>query len=115
MEHEEKIVLEEEEETSSETLMDEINKLKQRIQELEAKKNKRKESEPVECEHCHHMFKNKYILKTHIKNIHGENRQRFECEHCHKTFASKYYLAKHINDKHTINITNSESSDDNSD
>lgn len=95
--------MEETKEPSTNTELDliaEIDKLKQRIQELEAKQAKHVE-QPAECELCHRVFKNKYILKTHMFNVHNENRQRFTCEHCHKTFASKYYLAKHIKDKHT--------------
>ena len=102
--------MEHQEEESTNTELDliaEIDKLKQRIQELEAKQAKRIEP-TAECEICHRVFKNKYILKTHMFNVHNENRQRFTCPHCSKTFASKYYLAKHIKDKHTTVTTEEE-------
>lgn len=79
----------------------ELNQLRQRVADLESHRRKRQELETAECPHCHKIFKNKYILKTHIENMHNENRQRHQCPHCTKTFASKYYLAKHIHDKHS--------------
>jgi transposase-like protein len=83
-------------------LLKEIETLKARIAELEAKQTKKhKELPTVECEICHHTFKNKYILKAHMKNMHDETRERFNCPHCDKTFANKYYLKKHIKDKHS--------------
>jgi len=84
-------------------LLKEIAELKARIAELESKQQHQKphkELPEVECEICHKMFKNKYILKTHMKNMHDETRTRFDCPHCDKTFANKYYLKKHIAAKH---------------
>ena len=82
-------------------LLKEIAELKARIAELETKQQKpHKELPEVECEICHKMFKNKYILKTHMKNMHDDTRERFTCPHCDKSFANKYYLKKHITTKH---------------
>ena len=78
----------------------ELNQLRQRVADLESHRRHRTELEPAECPHCQKIFKNKYILKTHIENMHNDNRQRHQCPHCTKSFASKYYLAKHIADKH---------------
>ena len=87
----------------TETLLHELNELRQRIAELEsqcAHKSHAVYNLPVECEICHKTFKNKYILKTHMENMHNDSRERYSCPHCDKTFASKYYLKKHIKDKH---------------
>ena len=86
----------------------ELNQLRQRVADLESRRRHRTELETAECPHCHKIFKNKYILKTHIENMHNDNRQRHQCPHCNKSFASKYYLAKHINDKHPDPISEPE-------
>ena len=84
-----------------ETLLHELNELRQRIAELESQhKSHATYNQPVECDICHKTFKNKYILKTHIENMHNDSRERYNCPHCDKSFASKYYLKKHIHDKH---------------
>ena len=56
-----------------------------------------------ECEICHKHYKNKYVLKTHMKT-HSETKEekiKVECPECHKRFCSKYYLARHISEKHS--------------
>ena len=61
------------------------------------------------------MYKNKYILHTHINNVHNKERELFECSHCGKQLKSKYYLQKHINLKHstpTTTTTNNETVDE---
>ena len=93
-----------------------INDLTRRVAELESKMDTKahkqhKELDKVECEICHKTFKNKYILKTHMQNIHSETRERYECPHCNKEFASKYYLKKHISSKHPDEGDSSEHSE----
>lgn len=77
----------------------EMEELKQQVSDLKCNQKTRppkQELHPVECELCHHVFKNKYILKTHMNNIHNDKRKRFECPECHKLLASKYYLITHM-------------------
>ena len=84
-----------------------INELENKLGDYELKKTKSKPSkneEPVECEICHKMLKNKYILKTHMRNKHDNNRERFECPYCLKKIASKYYLTTHIEHIHSDEI-----------
>ena len=86
--------------------VNEIEVLKAKITELENKINgkansckqhkPKREYEPCECEICHKTLKNKFILKTHMKNMHAENRQTFKCPYCDKELKSKYYLQRHV-------------------
>ena len=70
------------------------------IGNVDESKKKNDMAQPVECNICHKLFKNGYILKTHLKNIHCEKREIFECPHCGKPLKSKYYLQYHISHKH---------------
>lgn len=100
--------------TETETVneINEIEQLKAKISELEKKINKpKREYEPCECEICHNMFKNKYILKTHMNNIHNKERQTYNCPYCRKLLKSKYYLQKHISIIHADEIKINEQND----
>lgn len=88
--------------TDFKTLNNKIAELETKVAELEEKK-KNDMNQHVECELCHKIFKNRYILRTHVKNIHCEKRESFECPHCHKHLKSKYYLKSHILLKHSSN------------
>ena len=56
------------------------------------------EDKPV-CPICGKTFANKYVLRTHIKNIH-EDKTKIECPVCNKKLSSKYYLNTHLKKKH---------------
>lgn len=55
----------------------------------------RKPTEKQECPICGQMFMD---VKTHIRNIHGE--QRFQCTGCPKRFATKGNLTSHYKESH---------------
>ena len=86
--------------TELEQLTNKINELESKITELE---NKNHINEKVVCDICNKKFKNKYILRTHMQNIHCENRQSYTCEICGKQLKSKYYLQYHISHLHNNN------------
>ena len=67
-----------------------------------------------ECEICHRHYKNKYVLKTHMK-IHNRSDTdakppKIDCPICHKKFCTKYYVARHIKDVHSNTASASEPS-----
>ena len=83
------------------TEINEIEQLKAKVAELEAKLNKpKRQYDTCECPECHKILKNKFILKTHINNVHNNQRKKFPCPHCGKELKSKYYLQNHINAIH---------------
>lgn len=84
-----------------EELTNKINELENKIHELESKKKTKSVDEPAECGVCHMILKNKYILKTHMKNRHDDNREKFKCSICGKELKSKYYLSTHLKNKHS--------------
>lgn len=85
--------------TDIEILNNKINELESKVAELEKKKISAM-NQSAECEICHKIFKNKYILNTHMKNIHCERRETFECPYCKKPLKSKYFLQYHIQHQH---------------
>ena len=61
--------------TENNEIIEEINRLRNRITELESHQHHHNISnEPAECEICHKVFRNKYILKTHKETMHNEER-----------------------------------------
>ena len=81
-----------------------LNEINTKVDDItEATKTKRRKPSPspVECEICHQVFKNKYTLKTHMKNRHTPNRETYECPHCGKKLLNKYYLSTHIKRIHS--------------
>ena len=55
---------------------------------------------PCKCSVCEKEFKNKYILKTHMKLHQDKEERKIQCPVCHKYYSSKYYLSKHMKTKH---------------
>ena len=55
---------------------------------------------PCKCSVCEKEFKNKYILKTHMKLHQDKEERKIQCPICHKYYSSKYYLSKHMKNKH---------------
>ena len=55
---------------------------------------------PCKCSVCEKEFKNKYILKTHMKLHQDKEERKIQCPVCHKYYSSKYYLSKHMKNKH---------------
>lgn len=93
--------------TKLEELENELTELKQQHPKRKLTKN---ELTPVACEICGFTCVNKYVLKTHMHNMHDKEREYVECPHCHKKLSNKYYLKKHINRLHnTDNTDNKES------
>ncbi|OMJ75095.1 hypothetical protein SteCoe_25832 [Stentor coeruleus] len=57
----------------------------------------------LECNECHKLFKNKYSLKAHLKQVH-EKMIKLPCEKCGKILFSKYTLKNHQRKNHPPQI-----------
>jgi uncharacterized Zn-finger protein len=53
----------------------------------------------IKCCECLRLFKNKYSLKTHVKQVHHKA-TREPCVRCGKVLYNKYMLKKHIKKCH---------------
>lgn len=51
------------------------------------------------CLLCSKLYKNKYALNFHVKQVH-EKQTRVKCEECGKVVYNKYILKKHLENKH---------------
>lgn len=58
-----------------------------------------KSSKTTACNVCSKLFKNKYALHFHVKQVH-EQRTRVFCTVCDKQLYNKYILKKHMRDQH---------------
>ena len=81
------------------------NEIKLLKEERKPKKEKVKvENPPVltpcKCSICEKEYKNKYILKTHMKLHQDKEERKVQCPVCHRYYTSKYYLNKHMKNKH---------------
>lgn len=63
------------------------------------------------CRECNKNFSNKYILATHLRNIHGPTRERNFCCNfessgvkCTKRFMTKHHLAKVCCDIYALSL-----------
>ena len=101
------------------------NEIKLLKEERKPKKEKVKvENPPVltpcKCSICEKEYKNKYILKTHMKLHQDKEERKIQCPVCHKYYSSKYYLSKHMKNKHekqseeseTLNVDANDQLDD---
>ena len=52
------------------------------------------------CHICKQSYKNKNILKKHIKNIHLNDGIKYPCNQCDHQASSKGNLQRHIQSKH---------------
>ncbi|XP_055375944.1 zinc finger protein 722-like [Condylostylus longicornis] len=69
-------------------------------------KHKTTHLEPrLKCDMCDSMFKSKFRLNFHIKNIHGEF-ENIECTipSCGRNFKNSHYLRKHLRKFHNIKV-----------
>ncbi|OMJ86843.1 hypothetical protein SteCoe_11551 [Stentor coeruleus] len=57
----------------------------------------------LECSKCQKLFKNKYSLKAHLKQVH-EKITKLPCEKCGKILFSKYTLKNHLKKHHPPQI-----------
>ncbi|XP_003746836.1 zinc finger protein 2 [Galendromus occidentalis] len=56
---------------------------------------------PNHCEVCGKIYKDQYILRSHMKLVHGEPLSLHECFHCQKRFDRKAHLIRHLKHTHT--------------
>ena len=55
----------------------------------------RNEVKAFECDLCYKSCKEKFILKKHMKTLHGGAKD-FSCDMCKKLFREKHHLQEHI-------------------
>ncbi|XP_066254703.1 zinc finger protein ZFP2-like isoform X15 [Euwallacea similis] len=52
---------------------------------------------PWKCQMCDQAFKQKSVLDSHEKTVHGKSEERYSCQTCDKTFNHKKYYLVHCN------------------
>ena len=52
------------------------------------------------CKKCSYTTHSHYLIKAHVKNIHGEGAEKLKCEQCGALLAGKASLFSHIELKH---------------
>lgn len=57
--------------------------------------------EPVKCQNCNRVYKNKTCLRSHISQDCGKN-ARFKCPLCQYIFKRKHNLKQHLIGKHGL-------------
>lgn len=60
-----------------------------------------KPDEPVECQNCNRVYKNRSCLSSHMSQDCGKN-ARFECPLCRYFFKRKHNLKQHLLGKHGL-------------
>ena len=64
--------------------------------------HKKDDLKEYKCELCNSdkIYKDKYNLKLHMKNVHEWNQPRETCDQCGKTFKNVAFLQKHVKSVH---------------
>lgn len=60
-----------------------------------------KQEEPVECQNCNRLYKNRSCLSSHLSQDCGKN-ARFQCPLCQYVFKRKHNLKQHLLGKHGL-------------
>lgn len=56
---------------------------------------------PNHCELCGKIYKDQYVLRSHLKLVHEKPLTSHECSHCQKRFDRKAHLKRHLKHTHT--------------